>query len=115
MAVLIAQKMLDGASNDNDVAVADLSRLGCLETTHIIDWGAGVQSGTVQIEVASDPAYAGTWASVYTATFDPTVGDAPRQDYIRVPGMYAAMRHRVDGVVESGFVSSRIDASGDIG
>lgn len=115
--VLIAQKMLSGASVDGDTGVADLSKLGCQETTHIISWGSGVAAGVIQIEAADSPDYTGIWANVTTVTFDPnpttgTVGDAPRQDYIRVQGTYAVLRHRVDGVIEGGTVDSRIDGSG---
>lgn len=110
---LIAQKMLDGASVDGDVGIADLSRLGCEETTHVIDWGLGVQAGVVQIETATSADYTGTWAPVVTMTFDNATGDAPKQDYARVAGDYAVLRHRVDGAIEGGMVSSRIDGSGD--
>lgn len=116
--VLIAQQMLVAGSVDGDVGVADLGKLGCEETTHTFDWSAGVANGVIQIEVATSPEYAGIWANVATLTFDNTTGtpgDAPRQDYVRVQGTYPAMRHRVDGTIEGGTVTSRIDGSGTWG
>lgn len=110
---LIAQKMLDGAGVDGDAGYADLSRLGTIETTHVIDWGVGVQAGVVQIEGAASADYAGAWFPVTTMAFDNAAGDAPKQDYARVAGDYPVLRHRVDGAVEGGTVSSRIDGSGD--
>lgn len=110
--VLIAQKMLSGASVDGDVGVANLAKLGCEETTHVISWGSGVGAGVVQIEAADSADYAGTWAPVVTMTFDGSTGDAPKQDYARIAGTYAALRHRVDGAIEGGTVDSRIDGSG---
>lgn len=109
---LIARRMLVDAGNDGDTATVDTSKLGTVETTHIIEWGVGVAAGVVQIECAGSDDYAGAWAPVVTMTMDPTDGrDCPKADYVRVAGDYPALRHRVDGAIEGGTVSSRTDGS----
>lgn len=111
--VLVAQKMLNEAFNDGDIGVVDLSGLGCDTTTHMIKWGEGVQAGVIQIEAADRANYTGQWAPILTVTFDASATLPRKQEYVSVPGTYAAMRHRVDGVIEGGVVSTRIDGSGD--
>lgn len=107
---LIAQRMLDGASQVGETGVAVLKRVGCLDTTHLIKWSDGVTVGEVTIETADDEAYADTWAPVAVVTFS---GTAPKQDYVRIPGAYALLRHRITVPVDAGTVTSRIDGSGD--
>lgn len=106
--VLIAQRMLDRVSEGNEAATAVLKRLGAEETTHLFKWSDGVTVGEVTIETADDEAYADTWAPVAVVTFS---GTAPKQDYVRVPGAYAVLRHRITTPVDAGTVSSRIDGS----
>ena len=81
---------------------------GCNETTHYIEWGEGVAAGVVEIESAPRETYTGTWAPISTVTFS---GTAPKTDYVRVQGNYAALRHRVSTIVVDGTVSSKITGS----
>lgn len=106
--VLIAQRMLDAASVVGETGVAVLKRVGCEDTTHLIKWSDGVMVGEVTIETADDEAYADTWAPIKVVAF---AGTAPKQDYVRIPGTYAVIRHRVTVPVDAGTVSSRIDGS----
>lgn len=109
MLTAIDRPMLAAASVDETKSDGvHTGRLGLLETTHHISWGTGVTAGVVEIEVADDPAYTGTWAPVATVTFS---GTAPKQDYVRVAGAYKAMRHRISTAVADGTVSSRIVGS----
>lgn len=73
-----------------------------------ISWGTGVTSGVVEVEVADDADYAGTWAPVATVTFS---GTAPKQDYVYLPGQPKAIRHRISTVVANGTVSTRLVGS----
>lgn len=105
---LIAQRMLDAASQIGETGAATLKRLGCTDTTHLIKWSDGVTVGEVTIETADDEAYADTWAPLMVVTFS---GTAPKQDYVRIPGTYPVIRHRITVPVDAGTVTSRIDGS----
>lgn len=105
---LIAQRMLDAVSVVGETATALLKRLGLTETTHLIKWSDGVTLGEVTIETADDENYPDTWAPLKVVAF---TGTAPKQDYVRVPGTYPVLRHRVTSPVDAGTVSSRIDGS----
>lgn len=105
---LIAQRMLDAASQGNETGVAVLKRLGLMETTHLFKWSDGVTVGEVTIEAADDETYPDTWAPIQVVTFS---GTAPKQDYVRIPGTYPVIRHRITTPVDAGTVTSRIDGS----
>lgn len=109
MDLAIRQKLLDGASNVDDVAVTPpaFAGSGCIDTTHTIIWSQGTGAGTVEIETASDAAAEGTWAPVSTVSYDGT-SELPHTDYVRVQGSYAAFRHRISGIVEGGTVTTMI-------
>lgn len=66
---------------------------------HHISWATGVTAGTVVIEYADDPAYAGTWAPVATIAWSAT---SPSQDYAYTPGQPKALRHRITVTVSGG-------------
>ena len=99
-------------STQGNLADASAVRLpsGTTETTHYVNWSVGVQSGEVTLETCDDATltYNGIWAPIAVLAFS---GVAPKQDYIRVGGMYKAIRHRVSVPVTGGTVSSRLVAS----
>lgn len=105
-AVGLDQILLNAQSTDEtkSVAVSPLEA-GCASTDHYINWGTGVSSGVVQIEVADNPDYTGTWAPVRTVTYD---SGSPKQDYVSVSGAPKAIRHRIETAVGGGTVTTRI-------
>lgn len=106
----IAQRMLNEASNENDVGVAVLKRHGIEQTVHTIKWNDGVQAGTVVIETADDRDYTGKWAPLQAVSFDGS-DPAPKTDTVRLDGSYPVIRHRISEIVEGGTVTSRIDGN----
>jgi hypothetical protein len=61
---------------------------------------AGVASGAVTIESASDPTYSGTWNPVGT-TISPAASSVISQNFT---GIYKAIRARISTVIGSGTV-----------
>lgn len=88
----IGKKLLVEQSQFDDAAVAALHRLGLTETTHFIRWSEGTTVGAVAIEAGMHANSTGTWAPVQTVVFS---GVAPKHDYVRVPGVYRHLRHRI--------------------
>lgn len=66
---------------------------------HHISWATGVTAGTVVIECADDPAFAGTWAPMATIAWSVT---SPSEDYAYTPGQPKAIRHRISVTVSGG-------------
>lgn len=104
----IGRRLLDAASDDGVTGVADLRRLGLKETTHVIRWNDAVGSGIVEIETADRPDYTGQWAPLETVIFS---GTAPKQDAVRIVGTYGAIRHRINGTLGEGTVTTKIEGS----
>lgn len=67
---------------------------------HYIKWATGVTAGTVIVETADDPAYAGTWAPM--ATVANNGGGTAYEDYVYSPGQPKAIRHRISVTVSGG-------------
>lgn len=95
------------------VAACCTEKLGLLSTTHTVTWDAGVMDGEVTIEVADEVNYTGAWAPVGVVNFQSTSAGVagPKQDYINVPGGYAAFRHRITRQVTGGTVTTKIAGS----
>lgn len=108
----IAQRMLNEASAEGDVVTTARGFRNCglvLDTVHYIQWGPGVGSGVVNIDVApKEDSPEEEWTTKEVVTFS---GTAPKTDAVRVLGAYGAFRHRIDTIVESGTVTSRITGS----
>lgn len=67
---------------------------------HHIQWATGVTAGTVVIECAESPTYAGTWATL--ATVANNGGGTAYEDYVYTPGQPGAIRHRISVAVSGG-------------
>lgn len=104
----ISQRLLSEASQVDDFAVTPLAfrHSGCNETTHTVEWGTGVSSGSITVEVADREDYAGDWKVIETITYDGKPTDSRR-----IVGTYGAFKHRVDEPVTDGTATSKIRGS----
>jgi hypothetical protein len=102
---LLTEAFEDGAAGYTPLA---FKNAGIEQTTHSIEWGEGVQSGVVQIEAADRSDYTGTWTPIATMTFDGSITPAPKVDEIVVSGVHKTFRHRVDGALPDGTVTTVI-------
>lgn len=111
MVAAIRKRMLNGEFDVDVAAATRTGHLGAREYTHHIEWSEGVAAGTVEIETAPRVGYLGTWAPFSTVTFTPPVVAGPTTDYVRMSGVYGAIRHRISGIVVDGTVSSKIEGA----
>lgn len=94
--------LLEGAtSGSGTIALA-----GGVWHTCYIRGSAGVSSGTVQIETASDPSYAGTWAPIGSAV---TV-TADTEQIVQATGAIRALRARITSAIVGGTVTVIYDS-----
>lgn len=86
--------LLDAVTTGSGVFVS-----GCTHrhfTVEII-WATGVTAGTVVVETAETPTYAGTWSNVTTVTFT-----SDKTDIVQWDGPEDAVRARVGTTVSGG-------------
>lgn len=95
------------------IAACSVEKLGLLSSTHTVSWSAGALDGEVTIEVADEVNYTGAWAPLAVVNFQTTSSgiSGPKQDYVNVPGGYAAFRHRITKQVTGGTVTTKITGS----
>jgi len=72
-----------------------------------IEGSAGVGAGAVQLETATDPAYAGTWHAIGS----PVTVSASTQKLVQLAGVVGAVRARISTTVTGGTCSVFLYAS----
>lgn len=93
------------------VAAVTCEKLGLLESTHYIKWGAGVTAGEITIETSSEVSDTDPWPSEQVINFADANLPAPRQDKVRIQGTHGAYRHRITVPIQGGTVTTKIVAS----
>lgn len=97
--------------NDGSVDVVDLQFPSekSTEPTETITvnvlWSAGVTAGELTVEIADDPAFAGTWAEVIKLPFK-----ADQPDIVQFSAGVRAVRTRVSIALTGGTVSANVKA-----
>lgn len=71
---------------------------GCVEFGIYIEFDHTSAAGTVLVETASDPAYAGTWAVLATVAW----AAIDKSHFVALTNALAALRVRVSGTITSG-------------
>lgn len=106
----INARLLTEAFADGDIGYTPLAFKNCgiSETTHVVEWSEGVNSGVIQIEAANRSDYAGTWLPLATITFDGSVTPAPKIQEIVITGTHKTFRHRLDGAMPDGTVTTKV-------
>ena len=97
-------KLLNAETSSGVSALLPVSPLfnccGHVEATDYVEWSHTSAAGTVVVETAARPDYAGTWANLGTANWSAidTVSS------ISVSGIYGAVRVRISSAVTTGTV-----------
>lgn len=106
METVLSRKVLHSAATTGNGAVADFKGL-CKNLTLYVDGSAGISAGAVQLETASDPAYAGTWAAIGS----PVTVTASTSKIVQQAGVFGAVRARISTNVTGGTVTVTLFAN----
>lgn len=98
--------VLQDAQSTGDGASVDLQCRN-REAVVYVRWSAGTSAGAVTVETASDPAYAGAWASLAVVAW----AAADREDVVQVTGALRAVRTRISTAVVGGTVTTKLHAN----
>lgn len=113
MLTAIAQRLLNAAQALGAFAVTPRAFRwnGCVDTTHVIHWDAGVSSGEVTIETAISEEFAGQWSPLLVVPFVARVPGVAQDDSYRIPGNYRCFKHRITKIVLDGNVTTWINGT----
>lgn len=95
--LLLAQSVL------NTTSVAGVNTTNqCRESAVYVSWSAGTSAGSVQIESADSPTYAGTWAPLSLVSWSAV----SKQDLVQITGVHKALRTRIASTIVGGTVNT---------